>query len=51
LRHASPTLRERVAQAMPDRTLLGPEDVFAATRALKDRKDYKKITDADLPLG
>ena len=28
----------------------GESDVFAATRALKDRKDYKQRPDSDLPL-
>jgi hydroxyacylglutathione hydrolase len=51
LRHGSPELRESVARAMPDRPLAVPGDVFAATRALKDRKDYKSISDADLPTG
>jgi hydroxyacylglutathione hydrolase len=50
LRHASPTLRASVARAMPDAELGTPERVFAATRALKDRKDYKRIADAELPL-
>jgi hydroxyacylglutathione hydrolase len=49
LRHTSPTLREHVARAMPERALSSSEDVFTATRALKDRKDYKKITDVELP--
>jgi hydroxyacylglutathione hydrolase len=51
LRHASGELRERVARAMPDRALTAPADVFAATRALKDRKDYKSLSDSDLPIG
>ncbi len=51
LRHASPTLRARVAEAMPDRKLDTPLEVFAATRALKDRKDYRRLADADLPLA
>jgi hydroxyacylglutathione hydrolase len=50
LRHASQTLRDHVARAMPDRSLSTPEDVFAATRALKDRKDYKRIADSELPI-
>jgi hydroxyacylglutathione hydrolase len=49
LRHGSKTLREHVHTAMPDRPLASPEETFTATRALKDRKDYKKITDAELP--
>jgi hypothetical protein len=36
---------------MPDHVLATPGDVFAATRALKDRTDYKAITDADLPTA
>jgi len=48
LRHASKTLRERVSSAMPERSLGSAEETFAATRALKDRKDYKSITDAEL---
>ncbi len=51
LRHASPTLRARVAEAMPDRKLDTPLEVFAATRALKDSKDYRRLADADLPLA
>lgn len=50
LRHHSPTLRARVAAAMPERPPHGAADVFAATRALKDRKDYRAITDDTLPL-
>lgn len=50
VRHASPTLRERVAAALPDRDLSTPEAIFAATRALKDRKDYRAIADSELPL-
>jgi hydroxyacylglutathione hydrolase len=49
LRHGSKTLREHVGAAMPSLALASPEEVFTATRALKDRKDYKKIPDTDLP--
>ena len=49
LRTGSPTLRDRVSHAM-DRVLETDVDVFAATRALKDRKDYKELSDAALPL-
>lgn len=49
LRHHSPTLRARVAAAMPDRPMHTAADVFATTRALKDRKDYRAITDDALP--
>ncbi len=50
LRSTSPTLRASVAAAMPDLTLDGPLAVFAATRALKDRKDYRALPDSTLPL-
>lgn len=50
LRHDSETLKQRVGKAMPDRSLGSPGDVFAATRALKDRGDHKKIPNADLPM-
>ncbi|HEY8429854.1 MAG TPA: hydroxyacylglutathione hydrolase [Sandaracinaceae bacterium] len=50
LRHASDTLRARVAAAFPDRDLSTPEAIFAATRALKDRKDYRAMPDSVLPL-
>lgn len=50
LRHGSPALRERVAAAMPDRALDSAEAIFAATRALKDRNDFRAIPDSALPL-
>jgi hydroxyacylglutathione hydrolase len=50
LRHAAPEIRERVSRAMPERVLATAGDVFAATRALKDRKDYKTLSDGDLPI-
>ncbi len=50
LRHESAALRARVAAAMPDRDLSSPEAIFAATRALKDRKDYRSMADSALPL-
>jgi hydroxyacylglutathione hydrolase len=50
LRHASATLRHHVREAMPDRPFASASEVFAATRALKDRKDYRRLDDADLPL-
>jgi hydroxyacylglutathione hydrolase len=51
LRPHAETLRRRVAEAMPDRRLGTDEEVFAATRALKDRKDYRALKDEDLPIG
>ncbi len=50
VRHASVTLRANVAAAWPDRDLSTPQAIFAATRALKDRKDYRGISDSALPL-
>lgn len=50
VRHASSTLRASVAKAFPDRDLSSAEAIFAATRALKDRKDYRAIPDSALPL-
>ncbi len=50
LRHGSPALRAKVAAAFPDRALVDAAAVFAATRALKDRKDYRAIADSALPL-
>jgi hydroxyacylglutathione hydrolase len=50
LRHASPILREHVAKAMSDRSLSTPVEIFAATRALKDRKDYRNLSDSTLPI-
>lgn len=50
LRHASLTIREHVASAFPGRQLTTPGEIFAATRALKDRKDYRSISDSALPL-
>jgi hydroxyacylglutathione hydrolase len=49
LRSEIPALSERVAAAM-GQTLTDPAAVFAATRALKNRKDYRGLSDADLPL-
>lgn len=50
LRHGSPTLREHVARAFPERPLDTPSRVFAATRALKDKKEYRQRPDSELPL-
>ncbi|MGF1466115.1 MAG: hydroxyacylglutathione hydrolase [Sandaracinaceae bacterium] len=50
LRFDDPALRARIQQAWPDRTLDTDQAVFAATRALKDRKDYRKSSDDTLPL-
>ncbi len=50
LRHHSATVQAALAEAWPERDLSTPALRFAATRALKDRKDYKSLTEADLPL-
>ncbi len=50
VRHMSPTLLSNVKAALPDRSYDTPADVFAATRALKDRKDYRARSDDELPL-
>lgn len=50
LRHGDAGLVARLQAAMPDTDLSTPPAVFAATRALKDRKDYKARGDDGLPL-
>lgn len=50
LRHHDPKLQARVAQELPGRTLETSADVFAATRALKDKKAYRSIPDDALPI-
>ena len=50
LRTHSPTIVAAVQNAFPDRPLGTPVEIFAATRALKDRKDYRKADDSILPL-
>lgn len=51
MRWRSDTIQQRLREAMPDAPLDTPAQVFAATRALKDRKDYKKLPDTELPLS
>lgn len=50
LRHASPTLRASLAQAAPEARAGSAEEVFAATRALKNKGAYKARGDEGLPL-
>jgi hydroxyacylglutathione hydrolase len=50
MRHASPELQTSVRKAFPDRSLETPVEIFAATRALKDTRDYRSRPDAVLPL-
>lgn len=49
LRFDAPGLKARVGAAMPGADLTTSAGVFAATRALKDRKDYRALSDDDLP--
>jgi hydroxyacylglutathione hydrolase len=51
LRHDSAELVASVTRQMPDSDLSTPGAIFAATRALKDKKAYKQITDAELPTS
>lgn len=46
LRHHSRSLIESVAEAMGVKRDAGSEAIFAATRALKDRKDYRELPDS-----
>lgn len=50
LRGDSENLRARVKAAMPEVEMNTPEQVFAATRKLKDLKLYKTMSDDTLPL-
>ena len=45
LRGHSPTIRASLRRALPDAPIETPAEVFAATRALKDRKDYTRSGD------
>ncbi|MEM1413313.1 MAG: hydroxyacylglutathione hydrolase [Myxococcota bacterium] len=51
VRTGSATLRAALVAAFPERELGDDAAVFAATRALKDRKDYKSRGDDVLPLA
>ncbi|MCH9684211.1 MAG: hydroxyacylglutathione hydrolase [Deltaproteobacteria bacterium] len=51
LRSDSPSLVAAVRAALPQTTLDDPQQVFAATRLLKDQGAYKKRGDEGLPLG
>ncbi len=51
IRTHSPTIRRNVHAALPDAPLDTPEQVFAATRKLKDLKLYKAAGDEALPLA
>ena len=50
LRPGSPAIRAALAKAFPGRDLSAHEAVFAATRALKDTRAYKNLSDDELPL-
>ena len=47
--HAS-TLRDRLAELMPDHTLSDAVSIFAATRALKDSARHREQPQSDLPV-
>jgi hydroxyacylglutathione hydrolase len=51
LRHESPELRAHLARAMPDAALGSALEIFTATRALKNQKNYISITDEQLPIA
>lgn len=50
LRPGSASIQAAVRQAFPERDLATHAAVFAATRALKDTKAYRSISESDLPL-
>jgi len=50
LRPESLCLREHVESLMPGWDMSSPSAIFAATRALKDKKHYRNIDDKSLPL-
>lgn len=50
LRYHSPAVRDHVRKAMPDAQLRDDCAIFAATRALKDTKKYRALSDDALPL-
>jgi hydroxyacylglutathione hydrolase len=51
LRHHSASLNARLAAALPEASCGTAEEVFAATRLLKNQGAYKAHGDAGLPLG
>lgn len=51
LRADARSIRAAVAAGFPDRALDDAAEIFAATRALKDRKDYRALPDAELPVA
>ena len=50
LRHHSATIRKRILSADPEATLESEALIFAATRALKDRKAYREGMTPPFPL-
>ena len=50
LRWHSETLKQHVAEQMPGTRLDSAVNIFAATRALKDKKNYRRLADDVLPL-
>ncbi len=49
LRQHAPSLVAKLAEAMPGADLSSPAAIFAATRALKDRRDHRALGDEDWP--
>jgi hypothetical protein len=50
MRPGSPTIQASVRAAFGGREVNGLEEWFAATRELKDRKDYRALSESLLPL-
>jgi hydroxyacylglutathione hydrolase len=50
MRQGSQEIRDSVSRAMPDASTESDEELFAATRMLKDKKAYKEKLPAPLPL-
>lgn len=50
IRTDSPSLKSALERAFPGRDVSTPAAVFAATRALKDRKDHRALGEDALPL-
>jgi len=44
-------IQARLREAMPEAPLNTDAEIFAAARSLKDRKDYREISDDELPLA
>jgi hypothetical protein len=49
LRTHSSEIMANVHRALPDAPMVTSSQVFAATRKLKDRKDYKEMSNVGFP--